>query len=92
MPQSTIQRTATPESSQIDSFGYDPTSQRLAVKFKSTSGTVYEYRNVPADVAAAMAASDSKGSFVYRQIKGKYDFDKLPEVETATESSGGETD
>lgn len=90
MPQSTIQRTATPESSQIDSFGYDPTSQRLAVKFKSTSGTVYEYRNVPPDVAAAMAASDSKGSFVYRQIKGKYDFDRMPEE--AVDTDGGAAD
>lgn len=90
MPQSTIPRTATPESSQIDSFGYDPTSQRLAVKFKSTSSTVYEYRNVPADVAAAMAAADSKGSFVYRQIKGKYDFDRMPEEVAETE--GGAVD
>lgn len=90
MPASTIPRRPTPESSQIDSWGYDAASRRLAVKFKLTQDKVYEYRDVPPEVAAAMEASDSKGSFVYRTIKPSYDFDRMPEEQAETE--GGATD
>lgn len=91
MPQSTIPRTATPESSQIDSYGYDVASKRLAVKFKSTSDKVYEYRDVPAELAAAMDAAESKGSFIYKQVKNKFEFDRMPEPEAvAADSEGGE--
>lgn len=90
MPASTIQRTETPESSQIHSYGYDATTQKLAVKFKSTPDRVYEYKNVSSEVAAQMDAADSKGSFIYRVIKPSYDFERMPEEQSETE--GGATD
>lgn len=94
MPSSTIPRTPTPESSQIDSYGYDAATKRLAVKFKSTQDKVYEYTDVAPEVFAAMQAAESKGSFVYKAIKPKYQFERMvePEPETAgTDSEGGET-
>lgn len=91
MPQSTIPRTPTPDSSQIDSYGYDAAAKRLAVKFKSTGDKVYEYRDVPAETAAAMDAAESKGSFIYKHVKNKFEFDRMPEPEAATsDSEGGE--
>lgn len=88
---STIPLTSTPESSQIAGWGYDPTTKRLAVAFKSNAADVtYEYRDVPPEVAAALAEAPSVGSFVHRVIKPGFEFDRLPNVEAA-DSEGGET-
>ena len=87
---STIPLTPTPDSSQLEGWGYDAATQRLAVAFKSNAAQVtYEYKNVPPEVAAAMAESPSKGSFVYRVIKPGFEFDRLPN-EVAADSEGGE--
>ncbi len=60
------------ESSQIESFGYCPDSKTLAVKFKS--GGLYHYANVPADVHEQMKAAESVGSFLHKNVKGKFEF------------------
>lgn len=62
------------ESSQIESFGYDRASQTLAVKFRR--GGLYHYADVPADVFDCLCACDSTGSFIHREIKGKFKFEK----------------
>jgi len=64
-------------SSQVNSFGYDPTTGTLAVKFQS--GATYHYTGVTPVVYEAMYASESVGKFIGQQIKGKYDFSKQVE-------------
>lgn len=44
-------------STNLHAAGYDPATSTLWVQFKN--GTVYEYRNVPPTVYAAMMAGDS---------------------------------
>lgn len=91
MPRSTIPLTMTPDSSQVAGYGYDAATRRLAVKFKSTSDKVYEYKDVAPETFAAMEAADSKGSFVYKTIKPMYEFERMPEPTPETaDSEGGE--
>ncbi|MEY4952511.1 MAG: hypothetical protein RL299_935 [Pseudomonadota bacterium] len=88
---STIPLTPTPDSSQIAGYGYDTAAQRLAVAYRSNSALVtYEYKNVPPEVAAALDAAESKGSFIYKSIKPAFDFDRLMN-KVADESEGGGT-
>jgi hypothetical protein len=49
------------ESSAIASIGYDSEEETLEVEF--SSGTVYRYLRVPADVAAALYEADSRGKY-----------------------------
>jgi lysyl-tRNA synthetase class 2 len=55
----------------ISSFTYDPGARRLVVTF--VTGRVYEYADVPADVAANLRASFSKGVFFNAHIRDRYE-------------------
>lgn len=82
MNRSTIPLTLTPESSQIHSYGYDPESQTLAVKFNSNHAALtYHYKGVPPALAAELESAPSKGALIYRHIKPAFEFDRLPEQE-----------
>ncbi|RYY50711.1 MAG: KTSC domain-containing protein [Chitinophagaceae bacterium] len=59
----------------ISSFEYEAQTKRLKVRY--VSGMVYEYKEVPEEVYLQMKAAFSKGMFLNRFIKGKYDFEKL---------------
>lgn len=61
----------TPESSNIDCFGYDKIEKILYVKFKSGE-TVYPYKNVPINVFEDMKVAKSKGSFYHKNIRDKF--------------------
>ncbi len=71
------------DSSSLTGLSYDPDSQTLAVMFKS--GEQYTYFEVPEDVAASLAVAESKGKFLAKSIKGKYEYVKVkppaPEAE-----------
>jgi KTSC domain len=62
-------------SSVIRYYHYYPDEQRLRVTY--LSGAVYDYLGVPAGVYAAMKAYQSKGTFLNREIKGHYPFQKI---------------
>jgi hypothetical protein len=66
-------------SSQIAAIGYDPESQILAVQFIETGaeGRVYHYHGFPPEKFAELEAAESKGSFFYKHIKNRYDFDRF---------------
>lgn len=63
------------KSSQVESHGYDPVTQTLAVKFKN--GGVYHYHNVPPAMQHDMLKSPSIGSFLHSNVKGKFTHKKL---------------
>ena len=67
---------ATPESSNVASFGYDAPTRRLLVMFKRGGGF---YLDVPPEVFTRMKKASSKGAFVHRELKDKYAWDRLPE-------------
>lgn len=62
-------------SSVVARYTYDAAKQVLRVVF--VSGLVYDYKDVPPEVYAAMKASGSKGAFLNTEIKGKYAFEKV---------------
>ncbi len=78
-------------SSNIGGVRYDVATQTLEVMF--TAGTdVYAYLNVPPEVAAALQAAPSIGSYFHAKIKNKYCFKKR-KAETAPRTApGGEND
>jgi hypothetical protein len=61
-------------SSAISSVGYDPQSLVLEVEFQS--GVVYDYYGVPPRVFHQLMKAPSKGSFVSRRIRDRYEFER----------------
>jgi hypothetical protein len=57
------------ESSNIGAIGYDSDTKTLRVLFGTRC---YDYADVPPEIHAALMESDSKGSFVARQIKSGF--------------------
>ena len=63
------------ESSSVRSLGYDPGDRALEVQF--VSGGVYRYLDVPARVVEGLARASSIGSYVARNVRGRYRFRRL---------------
>ena len=64
----------TVSSSAISSVGYDERSAVLEVEF--SSGAVYDYLQVPKKVYRDLLKAPSKGSFVSRRVRDRYEFRK----------------
>ncbi|PKN65374.1 MAG: KTSC domain-containing protein [Deltaproteobacteria bacterium HGW-Deltaproteobacteria-15] len=62
-------------SSTVDSIGYDEAMQILRVKF--LKGGLYEYRNVPLMEFEQLRNAPSVGSYLARNIKGSYPYDRI---------------
>lgn len=74
-----MQRTPV-SSSQIESVGYDPTSQTLEVEFKSRPGkhgSVYQYKGVSQSVYDEFISAPSIGVYFGANIKSGYEFQKV---------------
>lgn len=64
-------------SSVVANMRYDPDTATLRIVY--VSGMVYDYKGVPGKVYEAMKKAVSKGRYLNRYIKGKYDFEKVGE-------------
>jgi hypothetical protein len=62
-------------SSVVARIEYDTLSHTLRIVY--VSGMMYDYKNVPEQIYAAMKTAFSKGTFLNKYIKGKYEFDKV---------------
>ena len=62
-------------SSNLAAIGYDPDKQELVVRFHS--GTQYRYHSVPPQVHEAFLGAKSMGIYFTREIRGKFDTEKL---------------
>ena len=56
----------------IADIKYDRGRERLTVFFES--GRIYEYVDVPAEVAASFQSAFSKGTFFNSYVRDRYDF------------------
>ena len=63
------------DSSNIEAIGYDDEAQELHVRF--LSGETYVYHGVPRERFDAMMDAPSKGSFLNREVKGAFEYNKL---------------
>lgn len=60
----------TPGSSNVLQASYDDTSRTLEVAYGD--GGIYTYENVPPEVWAGFKGADSKGGYLHRHVKGRY--------------------
>lgn len=62
-------------SSNVESIGYDEGTQTLRVRF--LSGSEYDYKNVPVMEFEQLKNAPSVGSYLNRNIKGNYAYEKV---------------
>lgn len=62
-------------STSLQSVGYDERTQTLEVQF--TSGRVYQYYGVPANMFGEMMGAPSKGQFFNTYIRRSYAFSRV---------------
>jgi hypothetical protein len=62
-------------SSNVESIGYDENIESLYVKF--INGSIYEYKNVPKMVFEQLLFAPSIGSYMHRNIKGSFAYEKV---------------
>ena len=68
-------KTVYPESSIVESFLFSEKNETLEIKFKN--GNEYLYRGVPKHTYDELLEAPSKGAYISREIKTKYEFEKL---------------
>lgn len=64
------------ESSSIEAIGYDEESMELHVRFLG-SGATYVYQNVPREAFDGLMMADSKGTYLSREVRNRYEFHRL---------------
>ena len=62
-------------SSNVDSVGYDEATETLKVRF--LNGSEYIYMNVPIMEYEGLLKAPSVGSYLNRNIKGTYNYQKV---------------
>jgi hypothetical protein len=62
-------------STAITDIDYDAARQRLTVTF--VTGRIYEYIDVPVEVASSFQSAFSKGTFFNGYIRDRYDFREI---------------
>ncbi len=69
-----IKRKMIEKSSQIQEVAHDSGSKTLYIRFHRSDW--YSYDNVPDDVYEGLVGDKSPGSYLHRNIKGKYEYNK----------------
>jgi hypothetical protein len=62
-------------SSVVAAIRYDVPSSTLRIIY--VSGSVYDYKNVPEKIYKEMKKASSKGEFLNKHIKPKFEFEKI---------------
>lgn len=65
------------KSTSIRAIGYDEASGKLWVEYHTRPGA-YGYKGVPGELFAGLSAAESKGSYVNRMIKGRFEYEYRP--------------
>lgn len=63
------------QSTNVDSFGYTHTTKILRVKF--INGGVYDYHDVPPEIAEGLEKAQSPGGFIAAHVKGSFKYTQL---------------
>ena len=74
-------------STAIADLSYDPRQRCLTVTF--ITGRIYQYFEVPPDVAGAFATAASKGAFFNREIRGRYAFREITRGTVRRDTASG---
>lgn len=70
------------KSSNIESWGYDPTGRILEVRFKSATGTgkLFRYLDVPPEAVEGLTKAQSVGTYFAKGIRARYKGEAVVEV------------
>ena len=68
-------------SSNLSSMGYNPITETLEVEFQT--GSVYQYFEVPKEVYKELESADSLGSYLSRNIRNEYSYERLTGKQTS---------
>ncbi len=63
------------ESSNVEKIGYEESTQTLRVRF--LNGSEYDYKNVPIMEFEQLKNAQSVGSYLNRNIKGNYAYERV---------------
>ena len=63
------------ESSNLDEVGYDEEREVMQVTFNN--GRVYRYYQVPPAIFNSLLQADSKGSYFWENIRGKFEYERI---------------
>src|SRR5438552_3723446 len=63
------------QSSNLEGFEYDPTTQELIVEFKD--GTRYVHHGVSPEVVSGLQAAESAGSYYHQVLKNRFNVQRL---------------
>jgi len=69
------EKVETPASSNVSRFWYHRDDHELFVEFQG--GSIYVYREVPAEVVEDFVDAPSKGQFVHQRLRDKFAYDRL---------------
>ena len=67
-------------SSNVESYGYDAENADLYVRFMAkgnSPSSLYVYRNVEPDTYFAFMEAESKGKFIWSDIRSRYEYERL---------------
>lgn len=67
------------DSTNLASAGYDRDARVLEIEFRS--GVIYRYLAVQPEVFENLMSAASKGRFFVREIRGKYQFQRVREIQ-----------
>ena len=67
------------QSTALASIGHDPESEVLEIEF--SSGRIYRYRGVSAQLHAWLMRSPDKGGLFNRLIEGKFEFERIDHIQ-----------
>ena len=70
-----MKETLIPRSSNIAQVDYDSDAQQMDITFQD--GRAWRYNGVPQSVWLGMQNTTSKGSYFYRQVRGRYSEEEI---------------
>lgn len=70
-----MEMTPVKDSVAIKAIGYDPESQTLRIQFHS--GSTHQFNGVPEHVHKNFVIADSKGRFFQKQVREKFEQQKV---------------
>ena len=67
------------KSSQVESYGYDPATKTLALRFKNAKSgfSLYHYFDVPLSEFDGLKCCASVGTFLGTRIRGKFKYQRI---------------
>lgn len=68
------------ESANLSAMGYDEKNRILQIRYNND--TTYQFYDFPPEVWKDLQKAESKGSFMYKSVRGRYRYARIDEQES----------